>query len=99
MITFLKFRCVGCGLVHLQSERPSAPSPFDPQDILTCCPECKDTADPDHLCQEQGCVEMAGCGTPFGMSGYKFHCRNHPPSARDLQTEKDLSNEQNPSGL
>lgn len=80
-----KWRCVDCGLIHTGADRPQAPSPFEASHILDACPDCKGVNNPERLCDESGCNEIAGCGTPFGDGRYKFHCHKHPPAQRDKE--------------
>lgn len=75
-----KWRC-NCGAEFYSHQMLHAPSPFDPDDTLYACPECKTVEQPEELCSEPGCKNEATCGTPFGQAGYKRHCHLHPPKA------------------
>ena len=61
----MKYECKLCALTILDSEFLSAPSPFDPEDILHACPQCKQVSDGfEHLCGIEGCRGYVSCGFP-----------------------------------
>jgi len=66
-----------CGWHGLQSQALQAPDPFNEGDTLIACPECREqtlyTA-----CDESGCNQRAGCGTPT-PAGYRWTCHKHLP--------------------
>jgi hypothetical protein len=51
-----------------------------PKEAIQCCPECMEVnATIRMCCEEPGCKEEAGCGTPTADGGYKMHCHKHKP--------------------
>ena len=80
-----KWKCVICDHKFYSLEFLIATSPFDEDDTLYACPECKTIREPEELCEEPGCELTASCGTPFGAGHYKRHCHLHPP----INTEID----------
>ena len=52
------------------------PSPFNPQVMLSGCPQCKQAEMLHLICDEQDCVKMTQSGfqTP---SGYRHTCADH----------------------
>jgi hypothetical protein len=62
----MRLECKLCGKRLDISELLSAPSPFDPDDLLQACPQCKQVSDGfDHLCDVSGCNDFVGCGLPL----------------------------------
>lgn len=80
-----KWKCKACGAVSLEGELLTAPSPFDTNDTLSGCPECKQCSEGfDLLCDDPGCSAIAGCGWPTGdnldeWGGYRNTCGKHWP--------------------
>jgi hypothetical protein len=78
-----RWRCGACCAVNLEPDLPTAPSPFNPTDTLTACPNCKQCDEGfELLCDEPGCNEFAGCGWPTGddsdeWGGYRNTCGKH----------------------
>lgn len=58
----------------------TAPNPFDPDDTIYGCPQCKSIDSMIQVCDEPGCTSVASGGTPH-PGGYKMHCHKHPPTA------------------
>ena len=81
-----KWKCVICDHKFYSYQFLTATSPFDEEDMLYACPECRYTREPIGLCEENGCELTASCGTPFGDGDYKHHCPLHPPT--NTETEK-----------
>ena len=84
-----EFRVWECKLCNARTPEPAllrAQSPFDPDDTLTGCPECKQCDDGFALlCDEPGCTSEAGCGWPTGdesdvWGGYRNTCYKHMAS-------------------
>ena len=55
-----------------------APNPFDSAQQIIGCPSCKSVEAIEELCDEPGCHELAGCGTPHA-TGYRRTCYRHIP--------------------
>jgi hypothetical protein len=75
-----KFICEEC---HELTGAPlSAPSPFDPDDEITGCPNCKAVNSLRQACVADGCHEAATCGTPDHLSyRYAWTCHHHREGA------------------
>lgn len=78
-----RWRCNNCGAITANAGLLTAPSPFDPSDILTACPRCL-CCDEGFalLCDEPWCNREARCGWPTGndadaFGGYRQTCHNH----------------------
>ena len=78
-----RWRCMNCRKELKGSEFLTAPSPFDPTDLLTACPHCKQCDEHFELiCDEPGCTQQASCGWPTGddsdeWGGYRNTCGKH----------------------
>lgn len=73
-----RYRCKVCEWIGVYKEMLKAPSPFDVDDILKACPECKQcTGGFDHLCNVPECKEIGGCGFPTKTHGYMWTCHKH----------------------
>ena len=70
-----KARC-DCGWTGDTEQLLSATSPFDPDDTIFGCPQCKTIADFPAICQAPGCWDAANCGFPHG-DGYFVSCSRH----------------------
>ena len=72
------YGCKVCEWTGGDNEMLKAPSPFDAEDILRACPECKQCTEGfDHLCNIPGCKEIGGCGFPTKTHGYMWTCYKH----------------------
>lgn len=78
-----RWRCGACCAVNLEPDLPTDPSPFDPTDTLTACPNCKQCDEGfELLCDEPECNAVAGCGWSTGndqdeWGGYRNTCSRH----------------------
>lgn len=78
-----QWRCNGCNQVLIEPVLLTAPSPFDPNDTIVGCPNCKQCDEGfDPVCDEDGCLSYAGCGWPTGdnddkFGGYRITCFAH----------------------
>lgn len=54
-----------------------AHNPFDPQDAVLGCPECKDVIEPSALCDEDGCDDEPSSGWLSKRDGYRRTCHEH----------------------
>ena len=77
----MKLQCTsrGSGWRRTSNELLVAPHPFEPHDRVTGCPECHDIGTTIGACDEDGCLEHAGCGTPT-PDGYRWTCYKHIPA-------------------
>jgi hypothetical protein len=53
-------------------------NPFDADDIVIGCPECKRIDSIVCVCDEDGCWDKVTCGTPT-PDGYRNTCGKHSP--------------------
>ncbi len=70
------FKCYECGHICKESEVLTGPSPFDSDDVLIGCPECKSIDSFRSLCDEKGCLAESTSGLPTN-DGYKRLCGYH----------------------
>jgi hypothetical protein len=82
----MKWRCRECDWRGGDSDLLRAPNPFDREDILIGCSKCKQAETMVLVCDEDGCLQDATCGTPTPMA-YRHTCHRHVPddSIRVLQ--------------
>lgn len=78
--------CSGCGWHGTWSDVLQSPNPFDPDDMLTGCPKCRQVESLGAACFAEGCGREATCGTPT-QDGYKWSCAEHRPDAAASQSE------------
>lgn len=78
-----KIRCNVCQWHGRPKERLSAPSPFDTDDTLYGCPECKTADTFVFLCDVGGCQKEATCGWPDGKGEYWSTCGEHMRSNQE----------------
>jgi hypothetical protein len=68
-----------CNWTGDSNEMLTAPNPFDPEDTLTVCPECKTLEHSVWMaCDEPGCWRAVTAGTPT-TDGYRNTCYDHTP--------------------
>lgn len=78
-----RWRCMACGTKTPEPNLLTAPSPFDADNTLTGCPECRQCDEGfELLCDEPGCDSRANCGWPTGndgdaWGGYRNTCGKH----------------------
>jgi len=56
----------------------TAQNPFEKDEIIHGCPECKTVESIRCACEHPGCWEPVTCGTPT-RDGYKNTCGDHAP--------------------
>lgn len=71
-----KLICGECGAVIRHGDKLTAESPFDPEDIVIGCPECRMIDTLIRLCDRPGCTNSAVFGKPSGTD-YIFVCNKH----------------------
>jgi hypothetical protein len=73
-----KWRCNECDAIS--SAILSAPNPFDQEDTLHACPECRSVNSLSAACQHPECSKPATGGHPGGL-GYRYAwlCWEHSP--------------------
>lgn len=77
-MTDLKIKCNECVWRGLESEMLTAPNPFDADDSIIGCPQCKSVNSLFNACDEPGCWLSVSCGTPT-PGGYRSTCGKHQP--------------------
>ena len=73
-----KVQCDVCAWIGTDARILSAKNPFDPEDTVEGCPQCKSVNSIRRFCDEPGCTERASCGTPT-KDGYRQTCGKHAP--------------------
>lgn len=73
-----RWLCQECNVISFRSGLLRAPSPFDPDDVLTGCPSCRSIGPFDPICDVAKCRASTTCGTPT-PTGYRFTCSKHRP--------------------
>lgn len=74
--------CNQCAWMGDNVEILTAPNPFDVEDTLQGCPECRSINDFQHLCDKEGCWQPVAAGGPT-EEGYKWLCYKHWKQERD----------------
>ena len=64
-----KWFCNECG--EIAFEHLSAPNPFDPEDTISGCPNCKEVNALIQACHHLGCNQPASGGYPSTL-GYRY---------------------------
>jgi len=68
-----------CGWKGMDSELLKAKNPFEPEDTVYACPECKELEGSYFSsCDEPACWRETTCGTPTA-NGYRRTCSEHMP--------------------
>jgi len=81
-----KVACKECGWNGTSDEWLEATNPFDPEDEIIGCPECKEINTMKALCATDGCLNYATCGTQT-TKGYKWLCGNHYRIVKDEEEQ------------
>lgn len=71
------WRCLECDVVSAEDEVLTAVSPFDADDIIWGCPECKAVNRFEMLCRRIDCSEEATVGRLCSDGAYRFTCAWH----------------------
>ena len=70
------YMCESCGWRGAMDDILRAPSPFDPEDELVGCPQCKIVEKLHMTCDEPGCTLPVSCGW-LSPNGYRLTCGRH----------------------
>jgi len=73
-----KRKCKICGWIGDTWQILRAPNPFDSEEYIFGCPNCKGVDELIVLCDEPGCENKSTIGTPTD-DGYRRVCHNHDP--------------------
>lgn len=57
-----------------------APNPFDPNDTIAGCPNCKAVGEFIHVCGHEQCRNPASGGYPMPDGDYLWRCYQHKPA-------------------
>lgn len=71
-----KLKCVCCDAITLEPELLRATNPFDKDETIVGCPNCKSVIGFTELCDEPECIRAASCGFPT-PNGYRRTCYQH----------------------
>jgi hypothetical protein len=78
-MTIKRWRCDQCRWTGAAEEMLSAPNPFDLTETICGCPRCRTIDEFELLCDQDGCDDVASCGTPI-PDGYRQTCFQHRPT-------------------
>lgn len=73
-----KVKCQECDWVGFVAEVLTAPNPFNAEDSVNGCPQCKSVDSITYACDEPDCWREVSCGTPT-PEGYRSTCGEHRP--------------------
>ena len=73
-----KVICDECHRISRLNQLLSAANPFEAEDEIKGCPNCKSIDCFHVVCDEPGCKDVATCGTPT-KEGYRHTCSKHGP--------------------
>lgn len=73
-----RFICEECGWRGADAELLRASNPFDPDEGMVGCPDCKEPNSMVFACDEPGCWAQVSCGTSTA-TGYRSTCYRHKP--------------------
>jgi len=71
-----RWGCAECDWSGTADAILEAPSPFDPDQVLCGCPECRTVGSLERLCDAPGCKNGASMGLPTA-TGYVTVCWDH----------------------
>ncbi len=74
----MKLRCNECGWKGTAEEMLCATNPFQTEESILGCPNCKTVENYSHACDHDGCWETASCGTATPEC-YVWSCHKHVP--------------------
>lgn len=79
-----KWLCTECAWI-CADDFLKAKNPFDAEDVIVGCPNCRNINTFVQACQAEGCSERAGSGTPGG-NGFRYFwsCHRHNPARQTL---------------
>lgn len=75
-----RWECKNCNHIVNDDELLAATNPFDADDVIYGCPNCKSIEGFHNICDEPGCRQHAGCGWP-SPTGYRRTCYEHGKAA------------------
>jgi hypothetical protein len=69
--------CTDCGWRGTWETTLSAPNPFDTEDKLTGCPDCKSPETMRTACYADECWQDGSCGSVYPDGVYRWSCFKH----------------------
>ena len=76
MIVKGKVKCDQCGWTGTYGDVLHAPNPFDTEEGIDGCTDCKSVGSIIMVCDEGDCMKYATCGWP-SPKGYRNTCGEH----------------------
>lgn len=85
-----KWTCADCDWHGTDDQFLVAFNPFKPGtgESILGCPQCKEVNTMLELCDEPGCLQLAGCGFPTDDGGFRRTCFNHSKYKQDKDRKK-----------
>lgn len=71
-----RWGCTECDWNGADSELLVADNPFDADQLIHGCPDCKAVGSLESACDEPGCTRLSSCGFPT-PAGYRRTCYDH----------------------
>ena len=71
------WRCTECYAETARSKLLTAPNPFDPDEAIGGCPQCKSVNKLELLCSVDGCKRPCSCGWRGSDHVYRLTCGLH----------------------
>ncbi len=82
-MTDRRYRCSACGVISADKALRRVPHEWGENQTVPVCPHCggPKLAWLHLLCDEPGCDDIQGIGTPT-VAGYRLTCHKHAPKER-----------------
>lgn len=75
-----RWKCKQCDHICRSADLLHAPHPFDKDDVVVGCPNCKSVDSFTAACDVDGCRHESSSGTPTtdgSYGGYTYRCHEH----------------------
>lgn len=84
-----RWECGGCDSIYHITELLTALNPFNPEEEIRGCPNCKSIGDFNQICDEPGCVQVTSSGFPSKIhSIYRRTCSDHSTEMWEIPVEE-----------